>query len=274
MFRLHGRQPHRLILAVYTGSVVLILYLPIFVVALLSLNDASVPGFPIHHLTLRWFRLGLNSEALLAAIGNSIGLGVFTASVATVLALLLALALRRDLQLKRMILSMLFIPVILPGVVAGAAIFTMFQLLHLPISLWTSALCGHITYVLPFSFLSINSRLQDFDHSIEEAAQDLGATARQVALKITVPLISPAIVAAWLFAFSLSFDEFVRTLLLTSFDRTLPIQFWYMIVETLAPEAPAMAVIIIAISVATSAVAFRLRGQTKKRVLTAQAAAL
>jgi spermidine/putrescine transport system permease protein len=269
MTRLRGKRPNRLMLALYTGTVVGALYLPIVVVALLSVNDASVPGFPIRHLTLRWFRLGLSSEAALAAIGNSIGVGVISATVATGLALMLALSVRRDLRIKGVILNVLFIPVILPGVVAGAAIFTMFRLLHLPISLWTSALCGHITYVLPFAFLSINSRLQDFDHSIEEAARDLGATARQVALKITIPMISPAIVAAWLFAFSLSFDEFVRTLLLTSYDRTLPIQFWYMIVETLAPEAPAMAVIIIVISVATSVVAFYLRGHTKKRILSA-----
>jgi spermidine/putrescine transport system permease protein len=269
MVRSRARRTQRLILAVYTGSVVLALYLPIVVVALLSVNDAPVPGFPIRHLTLKWFRLGLGSDALLAAIGNSIGLGVISATVATTLALLLALALRRDLVLKRAILNVLLIPVILPGIVAGAALFTMFQLLHLPITLWTSALCGHITYVLPFAFLNINSRLQDFDHSIEEAALDLGASGRQVALKITIPMIGSAIIAAWLFSFSLSFDEFVRTLLLVSYDRTLPIQFWYMIVETLAPEAPAMAVIIIAISVATSVVAFQLRGQTRKRLAAA-----
>jgi spermidine/putrescine transport system permease protein len=258
------RSAGKLIAATYIGTIVAVLYLPIVLVALLSFNDAPVPSFPVRHLTIRWFRVSLESDALLAAMGNSVGLGVISATVATALAVSLALSLRRDLMLKRAILNFLLLPVVLPGVVAGASIFTMFQLAHIPISLWTSALCGHVTYVLPFAFLSINTGLQSFDRSTEEAAADLGASTRQIALKVTLPILAPAILAAWLFAFSLSLDEFVRTLLLSSFDRTLPVQFWYMIVETLAPEAPAMAVIIIAISVTASLVAFRLRDSARR----------
>lgn len=258
------RSAGTLVATAYLGAVVAVLYLPIVLVALLSFNDAQAPGFPIQHLTLRWFRVSFESDALLAALGNSIGLGVMSATAATALAVTLALSLRRDLLLKRAILNFLLLPIVLPGVVAGASIFTMFRLAHVPISLWTSALCGHVTYVLPFAFLSINTRLQSFDRSTEEAAADLGANPRQIALKVTLPILWPAILAAWLFAFSLSLDEFVRTLLLSSFDRTLPTQFWYMIVETLAPEAPAMAVIIIAISVTASVVAFRLRDSTRR----------
>ena len=77
-------------------------------------------------------------------------------------------------------------------------------------------------------------------------------------------LLSVGIIAAFLFAFSLSFDEFVRTLLLTGFDRTLPVQFWYMIVETLAPEAPAMAVLIIVISVISSLAGFAFSNRSSK----------
>lgn len=270
MFRSRAHRWQGSLLAIYTGAIVVTLYLPILVVAVLSVNDANVPGFPLRGVTLRWLQSSLASDDFLAAIGNSFGVGVISATISSMLAVLLALAMRRDLRLKRAILQVLLVPIVLPGIVAGAAIFTMFQLLHLPVSLWTSGLCGHITYVLPFAFLSINSRLQDFDLSLEEAARDLGANARQVAHRVTIPIIRPAIIAGWLFAFSLSFDEFVRTLLLTSYDRTLPLQFWYMIVETLAPEAPAMAMIIIAISIATSALAFHLRGDaTKKRILPA-----
>lgn len=264
-------MPHRTsstssLLTLYAVLVIATLYLPIVIVMVLSFNDAPVPGFPFRGVTLRWFEEVFTSTVLLRALGNSLALGVVSACAATLLALMLALAFRRDLPFKAAILNLLLVPIILPGIIAGATLFVLFQLLGLPISLWTSALCAHITCILPFAFLNIHPRLHSFDRSIEEAAADLGATPRQVVTRIILPIIRPGILAAWLFAFSLSFDEFVRTLLLTSYDRTLPIQFWYMVVETLAPEAPAMAVVIIVVSVTTSLLAFAIAGSPSAKV--------
>lgn len=249
-------------LSAYAAVVIATLYLPILVVLVLAVNDAPVTGFPFRRFTLEWFEVVLTSSDLLRASGNSLLLGVVSATVGTALALLLALAFRRRLPGRGLILNLLLIPIILPGIVAGAMTFVLFQLLGIPISLWSSALCAHVTCVLPFAFLNIHPRLHNFDRSIEEAAADLGASSRQIIAKVVLPIIRPGILAAWLFAFSLSFDEFVRTLLLTSYERTLPIQFWYMIVESLAPEAPAMAVLIIGVSVATSLLAFAITGRS------------
>jgi len=253
------------VLAVYAATVLLLLYAPIVLVSVLAVNDAPVPGFPFRGFTLEWFRVVFTSSVLLRALGNSVALGVVSATVATLLALLLALALRREMALKGLILNLLLIPIILPGIIAAASIFVLFQLLGLPISLWTSALVAHITCILPFAFLNIHPRLHNFDRSIEEAASDLGATPRQVVTKVVLPIIRPGVIAAWLFAFALSFDEFVRTLLLTAYNRTLPIQFWYMVVESLAPEAPAMAIVIIVISVTASLLAFAVAGRPGAR---------
>lgn len=249
-------------LAAYATLVILLLYLPILIVIVLSFNDAPITGFPFRGFTLDWFGVVFSSSALLHAIGNSIILGAISATLGTLLALLLAVAFRSNLAFKAIILNLLLIPIILPGIIAGASIFVLFQLLGLPVSLWTSALCAHITCVLPFAFLNIYPRLHNFDQSLEDAAADLGAAPWQVATKVVLPIIQPGILAAWLFAFSLSFDEFVRTLLLTTYDRTLPIQFWYMVVENLAPEASALAVVIIGISVATSLLAFAIAGRS------------
>jgi ABC-type spermidine/putrescine transport system permease subunit II len=244
------------VLALYAALVGAMLYLPIIIVMVLSVNDAPTTGFPFRHFTLQWFGVVFASPLLLRAIANSLTLGVISASVATTLALMLALAFRRNIAFKAVLLNLLLIPIILPGIIAGATTFVLFQLLGWPISLWTSALCAHITCILPFAFLNIHPRLHNFDRAVEDAAADLGATPRQVVTHVILPIIRPGLIAAWLFAFSLSFDEFVRTLLLTAYDRTLPIQFWYMVVENIAPEAPAMAVIIIGISVTTSLSAF------------------
>jgi spermidine/putrescine transport system permease protein len=249
----------------YSVVVLGVLYLPILVVAALSVNDTPVPGFPMQGLTLKWFQVVLSNDTLLRALLNSVALGLASATVATMLALLLSVAFRHGLAHKTLVLNLLLVPVILPGVVAGAALLILFQLVGLPVSLWSSALCAHITCTLPFAFLNINARLHAFDRSIEEAARDLGATQRQIVTLVILPIIRPAVIGAWLFAFSISFDEFVRSLLLTSYDRTLPIQFWYMVVEALSPEAPAMAVVIVAISVAASFGAFVLTGNRRTR---------
>lgn len=255
-------RPGSILLGVYAAVVLLSLYLPIALVAVLSVNDAPVTGFPLRGFTLQWYATVFESSVLVRAIFNSLALGVVSASIATLLALLLALAFRREFPFKGAVLNLLLIPIILPGIIAGATILLLFQLLGIPIGLWTSALCAHVTCILPFAFLNIHPRLHGFDRAIEEAAADLGASPRQVVTNIVLPVIGPGIIAAWLFAFSLSFDEFVRTLLLTSYDRTLPIQFWYMVVESLAPEAPAMAVIIIIISVTSSLIGFGITSRT------------
>jgi spermidine/putrescine transport system permease protein len=165
---------------------------------------------------------------------------------------LLALAFRRPFPGNRLTFYLIIAPIVVPGVVSGVILFVFFSLLKIPLSLWTTALVAHVTWVLPFSFLSLYPTVHRFDKSLEEAASDLGATRGVVFRRIVFPLIRPGIIAAWLFAFSLSFDEFVRTLFLAGFDRTLPVQFWYMIVESLSPEAPAMAVVIIVVSVVAS----------------------
>ncbi len=236
----------------YAMLVYLFLYAPVLTVTVLSFNDSHVVGLPLKGFTTRWFLVVFTHPELVTALANSLMLGVLSATIGTALATLLALAYRRPFAGNSVLFYMLIAPVILPGVVAGVILLVFFGMLKIPLSLWTTALAAHVTWVLPFSFLTLYPVTHRFDRSLEEAAGDLGATRAITFRRIVFPLIRPGIIAAWLFAFSLSFDEFIRTLFLTGYERTLPVQFWYMIVESLSPEAPAMAVVIIVISVATS----------------------
>ena len=236
----------------YAALVYLFLYAPVITVIVLSFNDSRVVGLPFRGFTSEWFIIVFTRPELVAALGNSLLLGLVSATIGTALATLLALAFRRPFPGNNVIFYLIIAPIVLPGVVAGVILFVFFGLLKIPLSLWTTALVAHVSWVLPFSFLSLYPVTHRFDRSLEEAASDLGARRMVVFRRIVLPLIRPGIIAAWLFAFSLSFDEFVRTLFLTGFERTLPVQFWYMIVESLSPEAPAMAVVIIVISVVTS----------------------
>lgn len=252
------------LLGAYAALCFLFLYAPIILVFVLSVNDAPVVALPIRGVTLRWFGVVFSSAPLLHATINSLLLGAVSAVIGTALALGLALAFRARLPLATAAFNLILVPLITPAIVSGAVLVVLFQLAGIDLSLWTSTLAAHVTMVLPFAFLNLYPRLHGFDQSLEEAARDLGAGPREVLRRIVLPIIRPGIFAAALFAFSLSFDELVRTLLLVGFDRTLPVQFWYMIVETLTPEAPAMAVLIIAVPMAASLLGFWLSGRNAR----------
>jgi len=253
---MRGAQHHsaiqRSLLWVYAAAVYLFLYTPVITVTVLSFNNSQVVGLPLRGFTTQWFVVVFTRPELVTALGNSLLLGIGSATIGAALATLLALAFRQPFPGNSLIFYLIIAPIVLPGVVAGVILLVFFGLLKIPLSLWTTVLIAHVTWVLPFSFLSLYPTIYRFDRSLEEAAGDLGATRAVTFRRIVFPLIRPGIIAAWLFAFSLSFDEFIRTLFLTNFERTLPVQFWYMIVESLSPEAPAMAVVIIVISVVTS----------------------
>jgi ABC-type spermidine/putrescine transport system permease subunit II len=122
--------------------------------------------------------------------------------------------------------------------------------------LFTTVLVGHVNWVLPFAFLTLYPRLHKFDRSLEEAAMDLGARTSQVFWEIVFPIVRPSVIATAIFSFSLSFDEFIRTIFTVGSDRTIPVQFYVLIVEELSPELPAMAVIIILLTTVVSLLGF------------------
>lgn len=245
-------RTEKLLLCLYAALVYLFLYAPVVTVIVLSFNDSKVVGLPLRGFTTRWFGIVFTDPQLVSSLANSILLGILSATIGTAFAMLLALAYRRPFFGNTALFYLIITPVILPGVVGGVILVVFFGMMGVNLSLWTTVLVAHVTWVLPFSFLSLYPVTHRFDKSLEEAAGDLGATRFVVFRRVVFPMIRPGLIAAWLFAFSLSFDEFVRTLFLTGHERTLPVQFWYMIVESLSPEAPAMAVVIIVISVATA----------------------
>ena len=150
----------------------------------------------------------------------------------------------------------MLVPIIIPGIVSGAVLLVFFGIAGVPYGLWTGALVAHVTWVLPFAFLTLYPRLAAFDQALEEAAMDLGASPWVVFKRIVFPLIKPAVIATVLFSFTLSFDEFVRTLFVIGAERTTPVYLWVLIVEQTAPFLPAAGVIIMLISVAVAAMGF------------------
>ena len=240
----------------YAAVFYLLLYAPLAIILLLSFNDSPAVGLPLRGWTGQWYRQVFNDPAFLGALLNSTGVGALSAVVSTVLALLLSLAFRRNVLGRRIIFQLILLPIILPGIVGGIVLLIFFGYLGLRSSLYGTVAVAHIDWVLPFAFLTLHPRVTLLDRSIEEAAMDLGARPVAVFARVVLPILAPALAATALFSFTLSFDEFIRTLFVTGFDRTLPVAFWGLVVEQLTPQLPAMAVVIVAVSIVVSSVGF------------------
>lgn len=249
---------YRLALWLYAALFLVFLYGPLLMITFLSFNDSKITGFPFRGFTLRWYEVVFNSQPLLAALANSLYVGIASAVVATALALLLALAFRHDFRGKRLMLYLIIAPIIIPGIIGGIVLLIFFGYMGVRPSLFTTVLVAHVNWVLPFAFLTLYPRLHKFDRSLEEAAMDLGARDWQVFREIVFPIVRPGVFATALFAFSLSFDEFIRTIFTVGSDRTIPVQFYVLIVEELTPELPAMAVLIVLLSILASLIGFLL----------------
>lgn len=243
-----GTPGFRVALWVYAIALYVFLYGPLLMIAAVSFNKSPIVGFPIRGFTLHWYHKAFATPEFMSAIVNSFGVGVVAAVAATSLALLLGLGFRKKFPFKTSLFNLVLLPIVMPGIVGGIVLLLFFGYLGIRPSLYTTVLVAHINWVLPFAFLTLYPRIHNFDGALEEAAMDLGARPFEVFWYVIFPIIRPALVATALFSFSLSFDEFVRTLFVTGYDRTIPVMFWSMIVDRLAPELPAMAVVIILIS--------------------------
>jgi spermidine/putrescine transport system permease protein len=248
----------------YAGLFYAFLYVPIAVMVVLSFNDSQIMGFPLKGFTLRWYDEAFTGNDLPRALFNSFAVGIAAALIATALALMVALGLRHPVPLRGALMGVILIPMITPGIVSGVLLYVSFGVVGLPYGLWTAVLAAHVTWVLPFAFLTLYPRLHRFDRSIEEAAMDLGATPWVVFRRVVLPLIRPAIVATLLFSFTLSFDEFIRTLFVVGSQRTTPVYLWLLIAEQMAPFLPAVGVVIMLISIVVAGFGFWVSGRAAR----------
>lgn len=234
----------------------LFLYGPIVFLIALSFNDSTLVGLPFRGFTTHWYAVVLGTPALMRAVANSIELGIVSASISTGIALMMAIGFRRDFPLKGLVMKLLLLPIVIPGIVGGVLLTVFFGYMGVENGLWTTVLAAHITWTLPFAFLTLFPRLHKFDRSLEEAAMDLGATPPMVFRRILLPLIRPGIISTVLFAFTLSFDEFIRTLFVIGDKSTIPVYLWNLISSEMPAFLPAIGVVIMLISVAVSLVGF------------------
>ena len=220
-------------LGVYTALFLIFLYAPMVVLAILSFQTGPEggPQFPIIEWSTYWYKhlFGLTPPSRIAplpineALVRSLVLSVMTMIVSTVLGVTSAQAFRRRFPGSGVVFYLIVLGMMVPGVLVGLGMALVANALGIDRHWWSTAFVLHVVYTYPFAFLVMLAILNRFDQSVEEASWSLGVSPARTFRKVTFPLIFPGVLSAMLFAFTLSYDEFSRTLFASGRDLTLPL---------------------------------------------------
>jgi putative spermidine/putrescine transport system permease protein len=227
-----------------TGSVAVVtlafLLLPQVILVVESFTADNYLAFPPARYGLRWYAFILSDEDWLDALRRSLLVAAIVTPVTVLLGLAAAYALDRGpTGGRRIIFTLLIAPMVLPHVVLGLAQFQVVFWSHMQDTV-TAYVLAHVTIALPYAIITIGASLQVFDRRLEEAAQSLGAAPWRAVLHIMLPVIRPGLVAAAIFAFITSFDEFIITYFLSTRRVTIPIQIFNSLSFQLDPSIAAI----------------------------------
>ena len=232
------------VLASLFTAYVLALYGPMLCIYLLSFQD--VRGglvFPMKGLSLHWF-VDLFTQVRTGDVKGGFERSIILAILVTVLTVvgsfMAGLAFRSRFKGDGIVFYLMIGSLVAPGLVLGIGVGLLFQYLGLQASWYTSALGAHLSWTLPFGVLVMFAVMSRFDRAWEEAARDLGATRWQIIRMVVVPILAPGIVAVALFGFTLSYDEFSRTLQTSGPLNTLPLEIWSMTLNVTSPSLYAL----------------------------------
>jgi len=233
----------------FFALVVVFLYAPIVILLIFSFNDSAVPSFPLGGFTFHWYHQFLTNSDLKGALATSAIIAAVSSAGAVLLGLLAAIALtRRRFHGKAAVSALLLSPLVIPYVVFGISLLLLFHTLGVPRSILTVVI-GHVVISLPYTILVLVPRLDQIDVSLEEAAFDLGASRLRTFRSITLPLILPAVVSAFLIAFTTSFDEYAVASFVVGTRVTFPIYLYSALrFPNQLPQVIAVAVVVMVLS--------------------------
>jgi putrescine transport system permease protein len=223
------------------------LYLPIVILVIYSFNASRLVTVWGGWST-RWYVALLHDEAMIQAAWTSLRIGFVSATAATILGTLAAIALVRGGRFRgRIVFSgLVYAPLVMPEIITGLALLLLFVSIDAERGFWTVTV-AHTTVTMCFVTIVVQSRLFSFDMSLEEAARDLGCTPLKAFLTVTLPLILPAVAAGWMLAFVLSLDDLVIASFTTGpGSTTLPIRIYSEVRMGVKPEINAVSTIMIA----------------------------
>ena len=220
------------------------LFIPLFVIVFYSFNESKGSSFT--NFSFIWYEeLILNSGRLWLSLLYSAITAVSSAVIATILGSLAAIGIKWYRFFgKNYIQSISFLPMVLPEVIMGVSLLIFLSGINMQLGLLT-IIIAHTTFCLPFVYLMVSARVDEFDYSIIEARHDLGANEKQTLFKVIIPAIMPGIISGFMMSITMSIEDFVITSLVNGNVETLPIYVYNMIRHGVSPVINALSFVLI-----------------------------
>ena len=232
----------------YLTLVYLFFYIPIVILIVYSFNNTQY-SLLWHGFTWRWYQELFTDNDLWIATWHSFFLGIATATLATFIGMLAAVSLYRyRFRGRHFLNALVFILILSPEIVTGAALLILFTLLQFNLG-FVTLLLAHISFCIPFVIVTTYSRLVSFDKNIFEAAKDLGANDTTIFIRIILPLLWPALFAGWLLSFTLSLDDVIISYFVTGPEfEILPLRIYSMVRAGVKPEINALCTVLFSVT--------------------------
>ncbi len=273
---MHHLTKTRWALAVYAALFLVFLYGPFVVMGILSFQQGPEggPQFPIIEWSTYWYQhvIGIAPASRVAplpvgdALIRSLSLAFATMVVSTILGTLTAQAFRTKFKGSGFVFYLVVLGMMVPGVLLGLGMSLVAAQFGIDRNWWSTAFVLHVVYTFPFAFLVMLAIFNRFDASVEEASLALGVSPRRTFQKVTFPIIFPGILSAMLFAFTLSYDEFPRTLFTGGSQVTMPLAIYGTFSVEIHPNLFAFGVLTTLFSFALLSVYAILMGLSARRL--------
>ncbi|MCR5396368.1 MAG: ABC transporter permease [Lachnospiraceae bacterium] len=231
---------------VFCTFVYIFLFLPISVIVVNSFNATTTkPYMSWKGFTLEWYAKLWENTSLLESFGNTMIIAVVSTCLATAVGTLAAVGMYRyKFKGKGLIDGLLYIPVVIPEIVLGISLLTIFAQVNIPRGMLTLIL-AHVTFCIPFVIFNVRARLYGYDNSVEEASLDLGANRIVTFFKVTLPILSPGILGGALLAFTLSIDDVIISYFVYGQTKTYPLKVMESVKSGVAPDVNALSTLIL-----------------------------
>lgn len=258
----------RLVTVAYVALLYGFIFLPVLVLIIFSFQDGKLPVPPWRGFTLEWYDALFANQRLMDSLANSVVVAMVSGAASTTLGFLAAYGLaRHQLPGRQLIQWLLVLPLFVSYLVIGMGLLLLLRELEISKSLIT-VVVGHLVINMPLAFAVIYSQMGEHQAYAERAARDLGATEFVVLRRITIPMIWPAMFAAFALTFTFSWDEFIIAFLLSVFDVTLPVELWSLLRRGLNPQANAAGSLVFTVTIAVlvmALLALRFNRRTEAR---------
>ena len=235
------------------------LYVPLVIMVIGSFVESKIGTAKV--FTFRWYGEVFQDPALLDALLRSVAIAGLSSLISTAFGLLGALGLDRwAFSGRKPLQGLSMLSLMLPELVLSLSLLSWFAVLGFQLNFFT-VVAAHVTFTMPFVILVIGARLRGLDASYEDAARDLGANETQVLVRVTLPLLAPAVVAGFLLALLLSFDDFLITFYTNGAGSdTLPVWLYSLMKTGLTPKVQALSSLMLLASIVMISIFVKLRG--------------